>query len=88
MQFDVLVLEARTKREKFDAMVARVKPMLDCIDLEADLLPGERPPRPDAIIDRCKVAWENFKSFNQDVAASVVTHALVVIWSHYPTINL
>ena len=88
MQFDVLVLEARTKREKFDTMVARVKPVLDYIDLEADPLPGERPPRPDAIIDRCKAAWENFKSFNWDVAASIVTHALAVVRSHYLAINL
>ena len=34
-QFDVLVQEARTQREKFDAIVAGVKPVLDCIDLEA-----------------------------------------------------
>ena len=32
-QFDVLVQEARTQRDKFDA---RVKLVLDCIDLEAD----------------------------------------------------
>ena len=41
-----------------------------------------------AIIDRCKAAWENFKGFNQDVAISIVMHALAVVWSHYPAINL
>ena len=33
-QFDVLVQEARTQRSKLDAVVAGVKPVLDCIDLE------------------------------------------------------
>ena len=32
--FDVLVQEARTQRDKFDAVVAGVKPVLDCVDLE------------------------------------------------------
>ena len=34
-QFDVRVLEARTQKDKFDAVVAGVKPVLDCVDLEA-----------------------------------------------------
>ena len=34
VQFDVLEQEARTQREKFDAVVAGVKPVLDCVDLE------------------------------------------------------
>jgi len=34
-QFDVLVQEARTQRDKFDATVTGVKPVLDCVDLEA-----------------------------------------------------
>ena len=69
-------------------MVARVRPVLDCIDMEVAPQPDDRPPRLDAIIDRCKAAWENFKSFNRDAAVSVKTHALAVVWSHYPTINL
>ena len=32
--------------------------------------------------------WENFKGFNRDAAVSVMTHALVVVQSHYPAINL
>ena len=69
-------------------MVARVRPVLDCIDMEVAPQPDDRPPRLDAIIDRCKVAWENFKSFNRDVVVSIVTHALAVVRSHYPMINL
>ena len=69
-------------------MVARVRAVLDCIDMEVAPQPDDRPPHPDAIINRCKVAWENFKGFNRDAAVSVVTHALAVVQSHYPVINL
>ena len=62
--------------------------MLDCIDMEVARQPDDRPPRLDAIIDRCKAAWENFKVFNLDADVSVVTHAPEVVRSHYPTINL
>ena len=62
--------------------------MLDCIDMEAAPQPNDRPPPPDTIIDKCKVVWENFKSFNRDATVSVVTHALAVVQSHYPAINL
>ena len=34
------------------------------------------------------MAWENFKSFNRDAIISATTHALAVVWSHYPTIDL
>ena len=60
-------------------MVAGVKPMLDYIDMEATPQADYRPPRPDTIIDRCKEAWENFKSFNRDATVSAVTHALAVV---------
>ena len=87
-QFDVLVQEARTQRDKFDTIVARVKPVLDCIDLEAAPQPDGRPPRLNTIIERCKAAWENFKSFNHDAIITVITHALAVVWSHYLAIDL
>ena len=69
-------------------MVAEVKSVLDYIDMEVAPQPDDRPPRLDSIIDRCKVAWENFKSFNRDATISVVIHALAVVRSHYPAINL
>ena len=80
--------EARTQRNKFDDVVAGVKPVLDCIDLEVAPQPDGRPPHPDTFIDRCKVAWENFKSFNHDDTVTAITHALAVVWSHYPAIDL
>ena len=49
-QFDVLVQEARTQREKFDAIVVEVKLVLDCVDLEAAPQPDGRPQHSDTII--------------------------------------
>ena len=69
-------------------MVARVRPVLDCIDMEVAPQLDDRPPRPNTIIDRCKAVWENFKSFNRNATVFAVTHALAVVWSHYPTIDL
>jgi len=60
-------------------MVARVRLVLNCIDKEVAPWPDDRPPRPNAIIDRCKAAWEKFKGFNRDAAVSVMTHALAVV---------
>ena len=68
---------------KLDAVVAGVKPVLDYVDLEVAPQPDGRPPCPDTIIERCKAAWENFKSFNRDAIVTAVTHALAVVWSHY-----
>jgi len=69
-------------------VVARVRPVLDCIDMEVAPQLDDRPPRPNTIIDRCKAVWENFKSFNCDATVSVASHALAVVQSHYPAINL
>ena len=88
VQFNVLELEARTQRGKLDTVVAEVSPVLDNIDMVVAPQPNVRPPRPDAIIDRCKAAWENIKGFNQDATVSVVIHALAVVQSHYLAINL
>jgi len=84
----VLVKEARTQRDNFDAVVTAIKPVLDYVDLEPAPRPVGRWQRSDTIIQRCKAAWENFKSFNRDAIVSVATHVLVVVWSHYPTIEL
>ena len=62
--------------------------MLDCVDPKTAPQPDGRPPRSDTVIERCKAAWENFKSFNRDAIVSTVTHALAVVWSHYLAIDL
>ena len=33
-QFDVLEQDTRTQRDKFDAVVVDIKPVLDCVDPE------------------------------------------------------
>ena len=86
--FDVLEQDARTQRDKFDAIVAGVKPVLDCIDLEVAPQHDGRPPHPDIIIKRCKTVWESFKSINRDAVVAAITHALAVVWSHYQSIDL
>ena len=83
----MLVQEAKTQRENFDAVVAAIKPVLGCVDLETTTQPDGRRQHSDTIIQRCKGAWENFKSFNRDAIVSIATHVLVVVRSHYPTIN-
>jgi len=87
-QFDVLEQEARTQRNKFDVVVAGVKPVLNYVDLEVAPQPNGRPPCSDTIIERCKVVWGDFKSFNRDAIVTAVTHALAVVRSHYPAIDL
>ena len=87
-QFDVLVQEARTQRDNFNAIVTAIKPVLDCVDLELGIQLNGRRQRSDAIIQRCKAAWENFKSFNRDTIITAASHALVVVRSHYPAIDL
>ena len=84
----MLEQEAQTQWQKLNAVVAGVRPMLDYIDMEATPQPDDWPPRPDTIIDRCKAAWENFKSFNHDATITAITHALAVVQSHYPAIDL
>ena len=69
-------------------MVAGARVVLDYNVMEATPQPDDRPPCPDTIIDRCKAAWENFKSFNHYVTVSIATHTLAVVQSHYPAINL
>ena len=80
--------EAKIQKENFDAVVAAIKPVLDCVDLETATQPDGRRQRSNTIIQRCKAAWENFKSFNRDAIASTATHVLAVVRSHYPTADL
>ena len=83
----MLVQEAKTRKENFDAVVAAIKPVLDCVDLEMATQPDGRRQHLDSIIQRCKAAWENFKSFNHDAIVTVATHVLAVVRSHYPTLD-
>jgi len=35
-----------------------------------------------------KASWENFKNFNRDAVLIAATHALAVVRSHYPSIDI
>ena len=78
-QFDVLEQDACTQRNNFDGVVVGIRPVLDCIEPKTAPRTDSRPPRLDIIIERCKTAWESFKSFNRDVVVSAATHALAVV---------
>ena len=80
--------EAKIQKENFDAVVTPIKPVLDCVDLEPASQTDDRRQHSDTIIQRCKAAWENFKIFNRDAIVTITTHILVVVRSHYPTINI
>ena len=68
--------------------MARVRLVLDYIDMEVAPQCDDKSPCLDTIVDRCKATWENFKSFNRDATVSAMTHALAVVRSHYPAIDL
>lgn len=90
-QFKEFDTQVKRAEGRLNAIVEGVLPMLDLIDLDGplELLPrtGVRPPRPDAIIDRCKASWENFKQFSHDAAESIGAHVLAVVLSHYPGVR-
>ncbi|XP_066334459.1 uncharacterized protein [Miscanthus floridulus] len=87
-QFDVLVQEAKTQKDNFNTITAAITPVLDCVDVEPVPRPDGRQQGPDTIVQRCKAAWENFKNFNCDAVLTAATHALAVVRSHYPSIDI
>ena len=84
----MLVHEAQVQKDNFNALVTAIKPVLDCVDLETAPRPDGRRQGSDTIIQRCKAVWENFKIFNRDAIMTIATHVLVVVRSHYPTIEV
>ena len=81
----MLEQEARTQRSKLDAVVVRVKLVLDCVDLEVAPQPDDMPPHTDIVIKMCKMAWERF---NHDAVVTAATHALTMVQSHCPATDL
>ena len=60
--------------------------MMDLIDQEVP--EPNRATRPDIIVERCRSALENFKHYARGIACFGTGHALVVVRSVYPTVNL
>jgi len=73
-----------------EAMIAGIKPVLDCIGFVPSKgiawLPGD--PMPWTIVDRCQMAWSDFKEFTRSAAHGAVVHAFTVLRSHYPSMDL
>jgi len=46
----MLVQEAKTQRENFNTIIAAIKPVLDCVDLETATQPNGRQQSSDTII--------------------------------------
>ena len=84
----MLVQEAKVQKDNFNTITAVIKLVLDCVDIEPAPRPDSRQQGPDIIIQRCKAAWENFKNFNLDVVLTAATHALAVVQSHYPSVDI
>ena len=84
----MLVQEAKVQKDNFNTISVAIAPVLDCVDIEPAPRPDSRQQGPDTIIQRCKAAWENLKNFNRDAVLTAATHALVVVRSHYPSVDI
>ena len=84
----MLVQEAKVQKDNFNTITAAIKPVLDCVDVKPAPCPDGRQQGPNTIVQRCKAAWENFKNFNRDAILTAATHALAVVRSHYPSVDI
>jgi hypothetical protein len=62
--------------------------VLSLIRMEPEEPAADRAPRPVTIIDKCKNSWSWFKQYIWDAGEYVATHVLVVVLSHYPSMDL
>ena len=87
MQFKVFEDQVKAQEDELVAVIAGIKPVLDCVSFEppegTTRLPGDLPHR--LILDRGQRAWTDFKEFTRSSAKGAVIHALAVLWSHYPS---
>ena len=64
-QYRDFKLRLESKQNRINVLIAGIKPVLDFIDPEPTTPDaygfGDRPPQPDAIMERCKVALTRFK---------------------------
>ena len=85
-QFRDFMLWLKASRNKVKAITDRIKVVLDLIDPQ--LPEPDRPPQLDVIMERCKLALENFKYYACGVACSAVGHALAVVRSVYSSVKI
>ena len=80
------MLRLEASRNKVKAITDRIKVVLDLIDPQ--LPEPDRPPQLDVIMERCKLALENFKYYACGIACSAVGHALAVVRSVYSSVKI
>lgn len=76
------------KQNLLGGVVAGITPVLDYIDPKPQEDQPHRPPRPDTIVDRCRVSFERFREFTRGITCSAAGHALAVVRSLYPSVRL
>ena len=79
MQFKVFGDQVKLQDKEIEVMKAGIKLVLDCIGFEPsegrERLPGDPPAW--SIVDRCRMAWSDFKEFTRSAIHAAVMHALV-----------
>ena len=78
MQFKVFGDQVKLQDKEIEVMKAGIKLVLDCIGFEPskgrELLLRDLPPW--SILDRCRMAWSDFKEFARSAAHGAFIHAL------------
>ena len=80
------MLRLEASKEKLKTISNGIKPVLDFIDQE--VLEPNKALWPNIFMVRCESALENFKHYACGIACSAMGHALVVVWSIYPSVKL
>lgn len=92
MQMESDKLEIKALQNKIKAITAGITPILDFIDgnpkppLVGDL--DQHPLPPDPFVERCRASCGRFKVYVRGTAAYAIGHALSVVRSWYPAVEL
>jgi len=81
--------QVKAHDDKLETMIMGIQPVLDYVGLEQHegaRLPGDGPYW--SVMDRCQIAWADFKEFARSTVYEAIVHALVQLWSHYPSVYL
>ena len=81
--------QVKAHDDKLETMIMGIQPVLDYVGLEQHegaRLPGDGPYW--SVMDRCQIAWADFKEFACSTTHRVIVRALTELWSHYPLVDL
>lgn len=91
-QYRSYELELQAVRAKMKAIITRVTSIPDFIDGNPPPPPvgdlDENPLPPDPFVERCRASWAKFKVYVQSMACTAIGHALSVVRSLYPAVDL